>query len=358
MTTRRGFLKQAAFAAAGLAAGGKLAPAGSLRPAIGRLTGFPGSGSGRIAGAGAAEKSKVVLVRNKAVVDAAGKVEGVLLENMLDKGITTFTGLGSAADSWRKYFAPEDVVGLKINTLGNADVKGMDYTRHFDAVIKAVAAGLKKAGIADKNIVVWDRSEEEMKEAGLTLQSDPGSMRTIANKVTRMGSGDYAPTSYPVGRLTSKVSRILDEVTTSMINISVPKTHGRSIFTNCMKNHYGTIDNPSQMHADNCCNPGIAEVNAIPIIRKKQKLIVSDALLMVIEAGPRWDRRFIRPFGGILVGTDPVAVDAVALSLLDEMRRAEGMEPLAPRVAHIGLAERLGLGKSRLEDIDLVAVSA
>jgi len=109
-----------------------------------------------------------------------------------------------------------------------------------------------------------------------------------------------------VGGLTSRVSRILDEVTTSMINICVPKTHGGAVFTNALKNHYGTVDNPGRMHGNNCTNPGIPEVNAIPIIRKKQKLVVSDALLMVIEAGPRWDRRFIRPFGGILVGTDPV----------------------------------------------------
>jgi uncharacterized protein (DUF362 family) len=350
MTTRRKFLKQTAFAAAGLAATAKIGKAGSLFDG-------PAAETAARSAAGVAAKSRIVLVRNKAVVDAAGRVETALLESMLEKGITTFAGQPSASDAWRKFISPEDVVGLKVNTLGCADIKGMDYTRHFGAIVAAVAGGLKKTGVADKNVVVWDRSEEEMKEAGYTMQSDPGSMRFIANKVTRRDAGEYASTTYPVGGLSSRVSRILDEVTTSMINICVPKTHGRSVFTNAMKNHYGTIDNPGQMHADSCCNPGIAEVNAIPIIRKKQKLIVSDALLMVIEGGPRWDRRFIRPFGGILVGTDPVAVDAVALSLLDELRKAEGMEPLAPRVPHIGLAEKLGLGNGKLEDIDLVTVN-
>jgi uncharacterized protein (DUF362 family) len=349
MTTRRGFLKQTAFGAAGLAAAGRLGKAGSV------LEGWAKGGG---AGLGAAEKSKVVLVRSKSVVDAAGKVQNDLLGSMLDKAVTSFAGSSSATDAWKKFISPEDVVGLKINTLGNADVKGMDYTMHFSSIIGAVAGGLKKSGVADKNIVVWDRSEEEMKEAGLTMQGDSGSMRFIANKVSRRDAGDYAPTAYPVGGLTSRVSRILDEVTTSMINICVPKTHGGAVFTNSLKNHYGTVDNPGRMHANNCTGPGIAEVNAIPIIRKKQKLVVSDALLMVIEAGPRWDRRFIRPFGGILVGTDPVAVDAVALSLLDEMRKAEGMEPITPRVLHIKLAGDLGLGKSDLADIDLVTFNA
>jgi uncharacterized protein (DUF362 family) len=343
MTNRREFLKQSALTAAGLAATGRIGSA------FERLLNAP---------LASPEKSRVVLVRNAAVVDAAGKVENALLERMLDKAITTFAGQSSAADAWRKFYSPEDVVGLKINTLGCADIKGMDYTMHFASVVGAVAAGLRKAGIADKNLVVWDRSEEEMKEAGLTMRSDPGAMRFIANKVSRRDAGEYAETAYPVGGLTSRVSRILDQVTTAMVNICVPKTHGQAVFTNSLKNHYGTIDNPGRMHANGCSNPGIAEVNAIPIIRKKQKLIVSDALLMVVEGGPRWDRRFIRPFGGLLVGTDPVAIDAVAVGLMDELRKADGLEPLAARVAHIGLAEQLGLGRGKPADIDLVTASA
>jgi uncharacterized protein (DUF362 family) len=342
MANRREFLKRSALAAAGLAAAGK---AGS---AFERILNSP---------LAAPDRSKVVLVRNKAVVDASGKVENALLERMLERAMTTFTGHSSAADSWRRFISPEDVVGLKINTLGCMDVKGSDYTMHFASIIGAVAGSLRRIGVPDKNIVVWDRSEEEMKEAGLAMQSDPGSMRFIANKVSRRDAGDYAETAYPVGSVTSRVSRILDQVTTSMINICVPKTHGQAVFTNSLKNHYGTIDNPNRMHANACSGPGIAEVNAIPIIRKKQKLVISDALLMVIEAGPRWDRRFIRPFGGLLVGTDPVAVDAVAVSLMDELRKAEGMDVLAPRVPHIGLADELGLGRSRLADIDLVTAS-
>ena len=335
---RRRFLKHSALTAFGLAA----RPAFS--PSLDRLFSVMPAG----------EKSKVVLVRHPAVVDASGKVQAPLLQQILDKAITAFSGRSTVADAWRLYFSPEDVVGLKINTLGLMNVKGTDYTQHFSAFNQAVASGLRRAGIKDQNIVVWDRSEEEMTEAGLTIQKDPGAMRVIANKAARRGAGDYAETSYPVGSLTSRVSRILAEVCTSFINIPMPKTHGNSVFTCSLKNHYGTIDNPGQMHANACCSPGIAEVNAIPIIRKKEKLTISDALLLVPEQGPRWDPRFIRPFGGVLVGTDPVAVDAVALKILDDHREKDGMEWIAPRVPHLALAEKLGLGKSRLEDIDLV----
>ena len=126
MTNRREFLKRSALAAAGLAAAGK---AGS---AFERILTSPLS---------AADKSKVVLVRSKAVVDASGKIANALLERMLERAMTAYTGHSSAADSWRKFFSPEDVVGLKINTLGCMDVKGTDATMHFASIIAAIAGG-------------------------------------------------------------------------------------------------------------------------------------------------------------------------------------------------------------------------
>jgi hypothetical protein len=339
--SRRNFLKQSALTAFGLAAAGKLSPA---------LDGL-------LPEASPAEKSKVVLVRHSKVVDADGRVQGPLLQEILDRAITEFSGRSAVADAWRQFVSPEDVVGLKINTLGLTGVRGTDYTRHFSAFNEAVASGLRRAGVKDKNMIVWDRSEEEMTEAGLTIQKDPEAMRVIANKVGRRDPGDYAAKAYPVGGLSSRASRILEDNCTALINIPVPKTHGNAVFTCSLKNHYGSIDNPSQMHPNACCDPGIAEVNAIPVIREKQKLVVSDALLLVIERGPRWDPRFIRPYGGVIVGTDPVAVDAVALKILDDKRAEDGMDRIAARVPHLALAEKLGLGRSRLDDIDLVEIN-
>jgi uncharacterized protein (DUF362 family) len=336
--TRRHFLKHSALTAFGLAAAGKFSPAFErLLPEVSPT-----------------KKSKVVLVRHSKVVDADGRVQGPLLQEILDRALIEFSGRSSVADAWRQFVSPEDVVGLKINTLGLTGVRGTEFTGHFSAFNEAVASGLRRAGVKDKNMIVWDRSEEEMTEAGLTIQKDPGAMRLMANKVGRRDPGDYAPKAYPVGGLSSRVSRILADDCTALINIPVPKTHGNSVFTCSLKNHYGSIDNPSRMHANACCDPGIAEVNAIPIIKEKQKLVVSDALLLVIERGPRWDPRFIRAYGGVIVGTDPVAVDAVALKILDDKRAADGLDRIAPRVPHLVLAEKLGLGKSRLEDIDLV----
>ena len=351
--SRRRFLKYGALGALSLAA---------ARSGFGALVDGVEAGASKTAvppGAfrAAASKSRVVIVRHPAVIDAAGKVQAPLLQELLDKAVTTFSGEPTVADAWRRYFSPDDVVGLKVNTLGLQEIKGMDYTQHFAAMNNALAAGLRAAGVKDGNIVVWDRSEEEMSEAGLPVQKEPGRMRFMAFKAARRDPGDFAPATYPVGDKSSRVCSILADVCTALINVPVPKTHGRSGITGALKNHYGSIDNPWEFHDNGCSSPGIAEVNAIPVIRKKEKLVVSDALMIVPEGGARWTRRFIRPFGGVVVGTDPVAVDAVLLKIIDDARAAEKFDPLAPQVRHLPLAESLGLGQSRLENIDLVSLT-
>jgi len=359
--SRRRFLKNAALGALGLAAAGRLpAAAGGAGSRFGASPASlaPGAASAPPSvQAAAATRSRVVLIRHPAVVDASGKVQTQLLQTMLDKALTTFTGKTTSADAWGRFVSPQDVVGLKINALGLQEVKRTDLTLHSSAIIEALAGGLRSAGVIDKNIVVWDRSEEEMSEAGLTIQNDPSRMRIIGCKAGRMDAGRYAPTTYPVGSRSSRVTTILSDICTALINVPVPKTHGRSVITCALKNHYGTIDNPFEFHDNGCSNPGIAEVNAIPIIRQRQKLVVCDALMIVPEAGARWTRRFTRPFGGLIVGTDPVAVDAVALKIIDDQRASEGMDRLADRVVHLPLAEKLGLGQSRLENIDLVSLT-
>jgi hypothetical protein len=121
--TRRRFLKHGALTTFGWGAAHRL----SL------------SFDGLFSGVSSNTKSKVVLVRHPAVVDAAGKVQSPLLQNILDKAITTFTGRSTVIDAWRQFVSPDDVVGLKINTLGLMDVQGTDYTQHFAAIIEAIA---------------------------------------------------------------------------------------------------------------------------------------------------------------------------------------------------------------------------
>jgi hypothetical protein len=303
-------------------------------------------------------KCKVILVHHGDVVDEAGRIEQPLLQKMVDKGVIAYTGENTLADAWGKYFSADDVVGLKVNALGMADLQGMDYAQHFSAVTDAIASGLRKAGVKDENMILWDRSDEELVQAGFKINRDPKAIRVIGNKKQRRGSdAKFNPKSYPVGKSSSRVCSILADQCTALVNIPVPKTHGSAAFTGALKNHYGTIDNPREFHPNSCTNPGIPEVNTIPMIRNKQKLIVCDAMMVAIEGGPRWRRRFTKAYGGILVGTDPVAIDTIAVKILDDLRAEEGMDPIAPRALHIPLSAKLGLGTDNPDNIEVEKIT-
>ena len=139
--SRRHFLKYGAMGAIGLAVARHGLAAFGRSAFKGYSAASPGPAPALGLPAGAA-KSRVVLVRHPAVVDASGKVQASLLQKILDKAIIEFSGKSTVADAWRQYISPDDVVGLKINTLGLQEVKGTDYVQHFAAMNNALAAGL------------------------------------------------------------------------------------------------------------------------------------------------------------------------------------------------------------------------
>ncbi len=60
--------------------------------------------------------------------------------------------------------------------------------------------------------------------------------------------------------------------------------------------------------------------------------------------------------GTILVGTDPVAVDAVMLQMLDDERKAHDLPSVAPRARFLNLSEELGLGIADPDRIEVLSI--
>lgn len=338
--SRRQFLRQSAIGAVGLTM------SGSLISGLDAFASPPDPGL----------KSKVILVRNSGVIDSSGKIRRPLLRDMLDKGMAALTDSDTSADAWRRFFSPEDIIGLKINANGLRNYRETDMIDHYPALASAIISGCNKAGIEAGNFVIWDRSEEEVFDAGFAKDKEFEKVRLMGTKKKRRepeGIG-FSDRAYPVGDRSTHVSRLLTEVCSAIINIPVLKDHGQSGVTGCLKNHYGSIDNPSEFHENGCTGPGIPEINAIPVIREKERLCIADALLCAYNGGPRWNPEYFWTYGGLVLGTDPVAVDAVLLQLLDEKREVEGMRPVAPRASHLPLSQILGIGVADPDKIELV----
>jgi hypothetical protein len=102
----------------------------------------------------------------------------------------------------------------------------------------------------------------------------------------------------------------------------------------------------------------VADVNSIPFLRDKNKLVIVDALKVQCNGGPAYYPDWALPFGGILMGDDPVAVDVVALQILEKLRAGFGLPPLKqdnryPAYIHIAADANHRLGLATDEKINV-----
>jgi len=122
-----------------------------------------------------------------------------------------------------------------------------------------------------------------------------------------------------------------------------------------LKNHYGSFHNPGSAHA-NGCDPFIAEVNALPCVRQKTRLIVCDALLPVAERGPQARPEFTYEYKTIMASLDPVAIDTVGIKILDEQRAKIQLPPIEPKCKSVQTAAAKGLGVGDIGRIEVVKI--
>ena len=112
------------------------------------------------------------------------------------------------------------------------------------------------------------------------------------------------------------------------------------------------------MHIDNC-DPYVAEVNALPQIRDKQRLAIVDALRPVVNNGPSFQPGMGEVANTMLFGTDLVAVDTIGLGILEELRKKRDLPPLAKlglTPTYLATASKLGLGVSDRAGIEVVTI--
>jgi hypothetical protein len=302
--------------------------------------------------------NRVVVVRHKNVFGPDGHARQQLVLDMVNRGITELTAAGNLSDAWLPFFQPEDIIGMKINAISFRGLTDTPLTSHYPALTNAIISSCAEAGIEGKQFVIWDRSDSELVNLGYTPSNDPDRLRILGTYKHHRGTDGigFHPEQHPAGRKSTRISRILSDICTAMINVPVIKPHTLAGITAALKNHYGTIDNPSSFHLGACTDPGIPEINAIPVIRNKQKLVICNALQAVYKGGVSWKPVNAWPYGGIILGTDPVAVDRVCLKIINEKRLLSNKGIIDNRGRHILLSGQLGIGEADLDKIDLLEI--
>jgi len=311
--------------------------------------GFPASSRAEVATSRTAgPKPRVIVARDEALARGAVAEHAELLRKLLDAAMQKLTRSADAAAAWRTLFTPHDRVGIKVNTLGLSTQP---------TVVDAIVAGLRAAGVPAENILIWDRFDVELDRAGFRLNRSAAGVKCHGTDAEHYGSG-YLPDVETSGRIGSCFSRILAEDVNALISVPVLKDHNLAGVSLGLKNWFGAIHNPNKYH-DRNCDPYIADVASHRYIRPRWRLTVCDGTRAQYNAGPQRHPAYAWAYGGLLVGTDVVAVDAVAADLLEAERKARGLRPLAAEKrppVHITTAGARGLGEADLAKIDRLEV--
>jgi len=289
----------------------------------------------------------VVIVRGRGVCPRRGDIAAPVLARMYDRGISLLTEQADSSAGIRALFSPSDRVGVKINTIA-----GQELTSPPDVTIPFARLFLR-IGIPEKNVMIWDRTNRELKAAGYSLNAAGSGLRILGTDTAGAGYGSEPVVHRGIGSL---FSTLLTDRVTASVSFAVLKDHGLAGVTAGLKNYFGAIHNPNKYHDQNC-DPFVAELFDTPPIKTRHRLTVLDALVVQYHRGPSYHARWAEPAGTMIFATDPVAADAVGWRLVERLRKAKGLPTLEeeerpPR--YILTAERLGLGRATEADIRII----
>lgn len=155
---------------------------------------------------------------------------------------------------------------------------------------------------------------------------------------------DFVEVAVPGGKTLKQVAVVRDVLETGcLINMPVAKTHGGAKLTLGLKNWMGSVRDRGFWHRSGL-HQCIADFGTLV----KAHLTIVDATRIMVTNGPRGPGELKTP-NQLVLGTDPVAVDAYAATLF-------GMQPFA--VPHIQIAHDMGLGCGDLAEVDVQHLEA
>ncbi len=253
---------------------------------------------------GVVKKSRVVLARRSDVLDENSQIRQDILQEMLDEAAAKLVDETDGVGAFRKLVRPGETVGIKTNV--------WSFLPTPPELESAIKRRVVDAGVAPDRIGLDDH----------TVRTNP-----------------------------------LFVHATSLIDVRPLRTHYLAGMSGCIKNYIMFAESQPALHPDSCA--ALGSLFNLPQVKGKTRLCVLCVLTPQFHGrGPHhFDRRYVWPYKGLIVGRDPVAVDSIGLRLLMAKRRLVlGKEQEVPPVPkHIRLADtRYGIGTSDINAIEFI----
>jgi len=251
------------------------------------------------------KKSRVVLIRNKNVLDKQGNLRPDTLDEMLDQGLSTLVEVPDHRSAWRKLFKETDRVAVKSNV--------WYYLPTPKPLEETIRKRLLEVGVDEDDIIISDRG----------FHRNPDRLQR----------------------------------STALVNVRPMRTHHWSGLGTLLKNYIMFVPRPASYHGNACEKLGA--IWHLPHVKDKTRLNILVMLTPLFHGiGPHhFSRRYTWPYSGLILSTDPVAADAVGARIIQAKRGGyfERDRPISPPPLHILAADRrYGLGNSHPENIELI----
>lgn len=250
------------------------------------------------------KRSKVVLIRDQNVLSGGRQVNASILSRMLDEGVMALLSESEPSRAWDRLVTPDDTVGIKSNV--------WRFLATPPELEQAISDRVFSAGVPSNQIGIDDRG-------------------VLRNPIFQNA--------------------------TALINVRPMRTHHWSGVGSCIKNYIVFSPRPSSWHSDSCAD--LAGLWELPEAKGKTRLNVLVMLTPLFHGkGPHhFNPRYTWEYGGLIIGEDPVAVDAIGVRILEAKRRDffDDIQPLVVPPKHIAVAEeKFGLGVADPDRIDVV----
>ncbi len=190
-----------------------------------------------------ADKVRVVLIRDKNALDAAGGHDPAVVQKMLDDAVCALLGEKDPAAAWKTLIRPSDIVGIKSNAWRPIDTG--------EAVEQALKRRILDAGVTEDRIGIDDRG-------------------VLRNPIFQKA--------------------------TALVNARPARTHYWSGMGSCIKNYIMFVPQPSAYHGDACAD--LATIWSLPAVKDKTRLNVLVMLTPLFHSvGPHnFSRDYVWPY--------------------------------------------------------------
>jgi hypothetical protein len=251
-------------------------------------------------------KSRVILVRDLNVLDDKGQPRQAVVQEMLDAGVRALTGMPDPQSAWKTLVKPNDTVGIKNNR--------WPYLRTTAEVENSLKTRILEVGVKEGNISVDD-------------------LNVLQNPVFQKA--------------------------TALINARPMRSHHWAGVGSLIKNYIMFIPEPITIHPDSCAD--LASIWDLPVVKGKTRLNVLVMFTPQFHSfGPHgFNPKYVWKYYGLMLGFDPVAVDATGLRIIEAIRREYFGDdrPLNPPAKHIAVADtKYHLGTADPEKIELIKI--